>query len=461
MLANQTQLQRPPSTLRRVLSVWDLIGLGIGGIIGGGIFVITGMAAAQYAGPGIVLSFVLAGLAAGLIALIYAELTVHMPFAGPTYVQVTQILGAFPGWMVGWTMLLLSFVGGGILAGGWSAYLNVWLRGFGVELPAWASAPFGTTPEALINLPAVAIVWLLTCVAAVGIRWSALVNHLLVFLKLSVLLLFVGVGAAGSLSPAHWTPFLPFGWHGVLTGAGFVFYAYAGFEVIAGAVEETQNPGRDVPLGIIGAFSLCTLLYLAVSGVLTGLVPATRLGVPAPLIGALEENGYRWAGAVIGFGALCALSSVLLVSIIVQARMLFAMGRDALLPAAFATIHARWGTPFVATLFVGLLKSVAAAFFPVRPLAELATLGLLLGYGLMCCGLLVLRTRQPLLEVKVRGTGTLLTPLLGIGLCLLLSLGLSTQAWVWLGLWVGSGGILYWLTVRQKISCRPSSQAQE
>jgi APA family basic amino acid/polyamine antiporter len=194
--------------------------------------------------------------------------------------------------------------------------------------------------------------------------------------------------------------------------------------------------------------------------VLTGLVPATRLGVPAPLVSALEENGYRWAGAVIGFGALCALSSVLLVSIIVQARMLFAMGRDALLPAAFATIHARWGTPFVATLFVGLLKSVAAAFFPVRPLAELATLGLLLGYGLMCCGLLVLRTRQPLLEVKVRGTGTLLTPLLGIGLCLLLSLGLSAHAWVWLGLWVGSGGILYGLTVRQKIPCRPSSRVQ-
>jgi APA family basic amino acid/polyamine antiporter len=436
--------------LRQVLGVWDLTSLGIGAIVGAGIFVITGLAAAQYAGPAIVLSFVLAGFAAGLIALIYAELTVHLPAAGPTYAQVAQTLGAFPGWVVGWTMFLHAFVGGGILAGGWSAYLVVWLQGFGVRIPAWASAPPGTSPEALVNLPAVIIVWTLTGVAIVGIRSSALVTHLLVVLKLSVLLLFIGVGLIGGLQPAYWTPFLPFGWRGVLTGAGFVFYAYAGFEVVAGAAEEARNPRRDAPLGILGAFSFCLLLYLAVSGVLTGLAPSAQLGGPAPLVSALEMNGYRWASGIIAFGALCALTSVLLVGIIGNARVFFAMGRDRLLPEVFATLHARWSTPVIGTLVTGLLMSMAAAFFPVRPLAELATLGLLLGYALVCYGLIVLRIRQPSLEVKIHGTGNLFTPLLGISLCLLLGLGLSTQTWIWLGTWVGIGGLVYWLVVQRK-----------
>jgi APA family basic amino acid/polyamine antiporter len=450
-LLQQPAMPQSTSTLRRVLGVWDLTSLGVGATIGGGIFVITGLAAAQYAGPAVVLSFILAGLAASLIALIYAELAVHIPVAGPTYVQVTRTLGAFPGWVIGWTMFLLAFVGGGILAGGWSAYLLAWLHGFGVTVPAWASAPPGVTPEATINLPAVAIIWVLTVIAASGIRPSVLLTHLFVILKISVLLLFVGVGLIGGLSPAHWTPWLPFGWRGVLTGAGFVFYAYMGFEVIAGAVEEAHNPWRDVPLGIVGSFSFCALLYLAVSGVLTGLLPSAQLGVPAPLVHALEANGHRWASGIIAFGALCALASVLLVSIVAYARVFFAMGRDRLLPQVFAIIHPRWGTPIVATLVPGILMSVAAAFFPVRPLAELATLGRLLGYVLMCCGLIVLRVRKPPLPVRVRGTGTLFTPLLGIGLCLLLGLGLSMQTWVGLGIWVGVGGVIYGLALGRRV----------
>ncbi len=450
MPMGETLAPHPVLALRRVLGVWDLTSLGIGVIVGGGIFVITGLAAAQYAGPAIILSFVLAGVAAGLIALVYAELTVHLPAAGPTYAQVAQTLGALPAWVVGWNMFLRAFVGGGILAGGWSAYLVAWLRGFGVTIPAWASAPPGASPEALVNLPAVIIVWTLTGVAVVGIRSSTLVTHLLVVLKISVLLLFVGIGLIGGLQPAHWTPFLPFGWRGVLTGAGFVFYAYAGFEVVAGAAEEARNPRRDAPLGILGAFSFCALLYLAVSGVLTGLVPSSQLGVSAPLVSALETSGYRWAGGIIAFGALCALTSVMLVSIVGFARVFFAMGRDHLLPEIFASVHARWSTPVVGTLVTGLLMSVGAAFFPLRPLAELATLGLLLGYALVCCGLMVLRTHQPSLEVKIRGTGSRFTPLLGISLCLLLGLGLSAQTWVWLGMWVGVGGLVYWLAVRHK-----------
>lgn len=439
--------------LRRILGVWDLIGLGIGGIVGGGIFVITGLAAAQYAGPGIIFSFLLAGTAAGIIALVYAELAVHIPFAGPTYVHVAQTLGPFPGWIVGWLMLLLSFVGGGILAGGWSAYLVVWLKGFNIEPPAWACAPFGSSPEALINLPAALIVWTLTGIAAIDMRSGAVVNHLFVTLKLFVLLLFVSLGLLHGLSPAHWTPFLPFGWRGVLTGAGFVFYAFAGFEVIAGATEEAKDPERDVPLGIAGALAFCTVLYLLVSGVLTGLVPTAHLAGSAPLVTALEENGYHWAGKIIAFGALCALSSVLLVSLIAQSRILFAMGRDGLVPSVFGSLHPHLGTPFVATLTIGLLKSLAAAFFSVRSLAEFATLGLLLGYMLVCCGLITLRLRQPSV-VKIRGTGTLLTPFLGISLCALLSYGLSSQTWAWVGLWIGGGAVVYWFGVRPRIPLR-------
>jgi APA family basic amino acid/polyamine antiporter len=448
MPREQHTSSQPEFALRRVLGVWDLTSLGIGGIIGGGIFVITGLAAAQYAGPAIVLSFVLAGLAAGLIALVYAELTVHIPAAGPTYAQVAQLLGTFPGWVIGWLSFLLAFVGGGILAGGWSAYLVAWLRGFGLVIPTWASAPPGTAPEAIINLPAVAIVWLLTGVAAVGMRPSAVVTHLFVILKISVLLLFIGVGVSGGLTRAYWTPLLPFGWSGVLTGAGVVFYAYAGFEVIAGAAEEARNPGRDVPLGIIGAFSFCAVLYLVVSGVLTGLLPSAQLGVPAPLVSALEANGHLWASRIIGFGALCALTSVLLMAIVAYARIFFAMGRDRLLPPVFATVHPRWGTPIVATLIPGLLMSVTAAFFSVRPLAELATLGRLLGYMLMCWGLIVLRMHNPAPPVRVRGTGTLATPLSGLILCVLLGWGLSTTTWTRLGLWMGVGGIVYWLMSR-------------
>jgi len=379
-------------SLKRVLSALNLTMLGIGAIIGAGIFVLTGLAAALHAGPAVPLSFVVAAIACGLAGLCYAEMASTVPVAGSAYTYSYATMGEFVAWIIGWDLVLEYAMGAATVGVGWSGYFVSLLDYFGLHLPTavtsaplrWCTAadvsnavvacvqPGWNRTGSLFNLPAVLIVLLATTILVIGIRESAKVNNLIVILKLAVVVLFVIFGFQ-YINPDNWKPFIPpntgqfgsFGWSGILRGAGIIFFAYIGFDAVSTASQEAKNPGRDIPIGILASLAICTVIYIAVGLVMTGLVPFPKLNVASPLAFAAQATGVRWLPPIISIGAICGLSSVILVNMLAQSRIFYSMSRDGLLPPLFAKLHPRFRTPHVTTIITGVLVAIASGLFPI------------------------------------------------------------------------------------------------
>jgi len=413
--------EQPGQRLKKSLTAWDLTGLGIGGIIGTGIFVLIGTAVVgdDYrpgAGPGIVLSFVLSGLTCAFAALCYAELAAMLPVAGSAYTYSYATLGEFLAWITGWNLILEYGVACVVVAIGWSGYFNNILKTLGLHLPAWATHPPGVD-GGIINLPAAIIVLMVTLVLVRGMKESARATGVIVLIKIAVVLLFLLVGWS-SVDPANWSPFMPNGFAGVGAAAAIVFFAYIGFDAVSTTAEEAHNPQRDVPFGILTSLAICTVLYIAVAAVLTGLLPYRQIDIHAPVAEALRVLGFNWGAAVVAVGALAGITSVLFVMMIGQIRVFFAMSRDQLLGPWLSAVHPRFGTPHHATWVTGVGVAVMAAFVQIGEAADMTNIGTLFAFVLVCAGILVLRYTKPDLARPFRVPFMPWIPLLGMGACL-------------------------------------------
>jgi len=432
--------EKEKSGLKKTMGALDLTALGIGAIIGTGIFVLTGVAAAQYAGPGLVLSFIVSGVAAGLAALVYAELAAMIPVAGSAYTYSYAALGEFTGWLVGWNLMLEYMIALGAVAIGWSSYFADLLGTLGLRLPLVWTAPPGA--GGIINLPAILVVAAVAYLVVRGTRHSAEFNRGIVALKIMVILFFIILGAF-FVKTANWHPFLPFGTAGIFHGAAIIFFAYIGFDAVATAAEETTDPQRNVPLGIVGSLSVSTLLYIAVTIVLTGLVSYTALNTASPVATGLIAAGFPWAGAIIAVGALAGITSVLLVMTYAQSRILLAMGRDGLLPPLFTRVHPRFRTPYVSTVIVATVAAATAGFLPIGIVAQLANIGTLTAFIITSAGVIVLRRTRPDLPRPFKVPLYPYTPILSIIFCLYLVFNLPTLTWIRLAVWLAAGIAVY------------------
>ncbi len=427
--------------LKRVLGALDLTALGIGAIVGAGIFVMTGVGAKQ-AGPGLIASFMLAGVACSMAGLCYAEFASMIPVAGSAYSYSYATMGELVGWIIGWDLVLEYAVGAAAVASGWSGYLRVILDGLGLHIPqALARAP-GTAPGAIINLPALLIVFAISAVLYVGISESARFNSIIVAIKLTVIGIVIAVGAF-FVRPANWTPFAPFGFQGISAGAAYIFFAYIGFDAVSTAAEEVVDPGRDLPRGILGSLVICTLLYIAVSGVLTGMVPYARIDETAPLASAFLSRGLGYVAGVISVGAVAGLTSVLLVLLLGQSRIFFAMSRDGLLPPAFSRVHPRFRTPYIPTMITAVAVGIAAALLPIDKIAELTNIGTLFAFVLVCLGVWILRSLEPEMHRPFRTPLVPLVPILGVLFCAYLMMRLPLATWIRFVVWLATGLALY------------------
>lgn len=429
-------------SLKRRLGTFDLVTMGIGAIIGTGIFVLTGVAAARYAGPGAALSFVLAGIASALAALVYAELASTVPVAGSAYVYSYAGLGEIVAWIIGWDLILEYIVAAGAVSIGWSGYLVNLLEAAGIKLPVSITAP--PSQGGVCNLPAVGIVSLIATVLVLGTRRSALVNNIIVIIKLSVIVLFIVVGSL-RLNPDLWVPFLPFGFRGVIRGAAIVFFAYIGFDAVSTAAEEVRNPGRDLPVGVLGSLAVSSALYILVALVLTGIVSFRFLDVPSPLSFALLQLGLSWVSGIISVGALAGLSSVILVSIFGQSRVFFAMARDGLLPFGLARLHPRFKSPYLIIIITSAMVAVIGGFLPLGVVAELANIGTLAAFFIVSIGVIVLRYKQPHLSRPFKLPLFPLLPVLSATVSLYLMLQLPRITWLRFASWLLLGIIVYLL----------------
>lgn len=432
-------------SLKKSLRAVDLIAIGIGCIIGVGIFVLPGVQAAHNAGPGIILSFAIAAAACACSALCYAELAAMIPVAGSAYTYGYATLGEIFAWIIGWDLILEYMVAAILVSTGWSAYfVNMLSAGVGVHLPAaYTASPWDKTPG-LFNLPAVAIVLLLTFLLVRGIKESSRVNLFIVILKIAVILFFILL-TVWHVDPAKWSPFMPFGFTGVMTAAAIVFLAFVGFDAVSTTAEEAINPQRDMPIGIMGSLAVATVLYMAVSAIMTGVVPYQDLGVADPVALVLNRLGMPWASALVSVGAIAGITSVLLVLLMGQPRILFAMSRDQLLPPFLSNVHRRFKTPWVTTLITGGIVAVFAALTPIDVSSELCSIGTLFAFIIVCAGVLVLRYTRQDLPRPFRVPLFPVLPALGIVLCayLMLSLPLITW-WRFLG-WMVIGLLIYFL----------------
>jgi APA family basic amino acid/polyamine antiporter len=396
--------------LKREMGVWSVTALGIGAIVGTGIFVLTGKAAATSAGPAIVISFVLAGIVSGLAALCYAELASCVPVSGSAYTYVYATLGEPLAWIVGWGLILEYALGAATVAIGWSGYFSDFLRAtFGIALPkALSTNPFD---GGIVNLPALLIILAISALLIRGTQESATVNKAIVALKLCIVIFFIAIGI-GHINPANWHPFAPFGLGGIINGAGLVFFAYIGFDAVSTSAEEVKNPGRDLPRGIIGSLAVCTVLYIVVAGVLTGILAYPKLNVPSPVSYALIAIGLGWAGAIVAVGAIAGLTTVLLVLLYGQSRVFFAMSRDGLLPAFFSRIHPKYRTPYLSSALVGIVVAIVAAVAQLDVVADLVNIGTLAAFALVSIGVVVLRRQDPNLKRAFRCPGSPIVPIL-------------------------------------------------
>jgi APA family basic amino acid/polyamine antiporter len=426
--------------LKRTLNVVSITAMGIGAIVGTGIFVLTGVAAARYAGPGLILSFVVAGIVSGLAALCYAEFASVVPIAGSAYTYSYATLGELIAWIIGWDLILEYAVGAAAVSIGWSGYFTDLLHAVGIILPkALTISPFS---GGIVNLPAVIIILLITGLLIRGTSESSTVNTVIVAIKIAVILFFLVVGF-GHINPANWSPFLPFGPGGILRGASIIFFAYIGFDQISTAAEEARNPSRDLPLGIIFSLVICTILYILVTAVLTGLVSYRQLDVASPVSHALILLGMNAAGSIISVGAICGLTTVLLVLLFGQSRIFFSMSRDGLLPAFFSHVHTRFRTPYISTLLVGIVVALVAGFTPIDVVAELTNIGTLAAFVLVSLAVLILRRTQPDLHRAFRVPGVPVIPLLSIIASLVLIVSLPWITMLRFLIWLALGIIIY------------------
>jgi APA family basic amino acid/polyamine antiporter len=433
--------------------------LGVGGIIGTGIFVLTGVAAANHAGPALALAFILAGIGCTLAGLCYAEFAAMIPVSGSAYSYSYATLGEGIAWFIGWNLVLEYLFAVATVSVGWSGYLVSLLDQFGMHLPAYlSSAPFAkgagdldiVRTGALINLPAIFIVAVLATICYIGIRQSSAFNTVIVAIKVTVVLLFIFFGIA-YIAPENWHPFIPanegpgkYGWAGIATASGIIFFAYIGFDAISTAAQETKNPQRDMPIGILGSLVICTILYVVVALVLTGMVHYTELNVPAPVALAIDKHAaLAWMGLPIKLGALAGMTSVMLVMTLAQARIFLAMARDGLLWKPFAKVHPRFHTPSVGTVVTGVFAALIGGLFPVGILGEMVSIGTLAAFVTVCIGVLVLRYTRPDLPRPFRTPAPWITCIAGALICGFMMLSLGVGTWIRLVVWTIVGAVIY------------------
>lgn len=472
--------------LRRALGPINLVMLGIGAIIGAGIFVITGAAASQYAGPAIVISFVIAGLACAFAGLCYSEFASLIPIAGSAYTYGYATLGELIAWIIGWDLILEYAFGASTVASGWSGYVVSFLQDYGIHIPPQLTATPGTElvlynnrwellgkimpalqqagidpaslPHAtgLFNLVAFLGIAAVTAILVVGIRESANVTSAIVILKVAIVLAFIAIAGAFALAhpatvAANWDPFLPentgkfgeYGWSGVVRAAGVIFFAYIGFDAVSTAAQEAKNPQRDMPIGILGSLAICTVLYIAVSGLLTGIVDYKALGVPDPVAVGIDATGVKWGSFLVKAGAVLGLFSVMMVLLLGQSRVFFSMSRDGLLPPWAGRVHPKFRTPIVSTVLVGLLVGGFAALIPISVLGELVSIGTLLAFVIVCGGVWLLRVRQPDLPRPFKTPLVPLVPILGMAVSVLMMAALPGDTWIRLVVWLLIGFAIY------------------
>jgi basic amino acid/polyamine antiporter, APA family len=458
-------------TLKRVLGPVDLVTLGIGAIIGTGIFVLTGQAAAAHAGPAIVLSMILAGVASALAGLCYAEFASTVPIAGSAYTYGYATLGEFVAWIIGWDLILEYALGAATVAVGWSGYLVSILHDFGIQFPAALSAAPGTlvtladgsAVTAVFNLPAVLITAIVATLLVIGIQESARVNAVIVVVKVAVVLMVI-VGGLAFINSANWTPFIPpnegefgkFGYSGILRASGVIFFAYIGFDAVSTAAQEAKNPQKDMPIGILGSLVVCTILYVLVSAVIVGLVPYTSLGVPAPMAVAIDAAkvqsvGTAWAGLfsvmpfLVKLGAIAGLSSVMVVMLLGQTRVFFSMANDGLMPPWANRVHPKFRTPHITTILTGVAVAIAAGFTPINILGELVSIGTLLAFVIVSLGIMVLRVKRPDLPRPFKTPAVFIVAPAAALVSLGLMAGLPLDTWLRLIIWMVIGVVVYFL----------------
>jgi APA family basic amino acid/polyamine antiporter len=454
----ELRLEAERGTLRRSLGRLNLTALGVGSIIGTGIFVLTGTAASQNAGPALVISMVIAGVACAFAGLCYAELASMIPVAGSAYTYAYATVGELFAWIIGWDLILEYALSMSTIAVGWSGYFVSLMRDLGWEVPAAMTAspgvavalPGGGVVAGAFNVPAAVIVVLVTALLVIGIRESANTNTLLVIIKSVVLVIFVAAGLA-YVRRENLTPFVPpntgefghFGWSGVLRGSAVMFFAYIGFDAVSTAAQEAKNPQRDLPFGILVSLALCTVLYIAVAIVLIGIVPYTKLNVADPIAVGIEATGLTWFSPVVKVSALFGLFSTMLVQLLGQTRIFFSMSRDGLLPGLFGRVHPRFRTPHLSTLLTGSVVALAAGLLPLTTLSQLVSMGTLLAFTLACVGIVILRRTAPDLERPFRTPGMPWVPLLGALTCVAQMVGLPLATWARLFIWLALGMVVY------------------
>ncbi|MBI5630631.1 MAG: amino acid permease [Elusimicrobia bacterium] len=471
-LAMLYEEMKQDNRLRRVLGPVQLTSLGVGCIIGTGIFVLTGVAAHDKAGPALVLSFMVAGLACVLAALCYAEFASMVPVAGSAYTYAYATLGEIFAWIIGWDLVLEYTVASATVAHGWSHYFQDFIGIFGLKIPhILANAPFDFNPASghlvatgtWFDFPAIVIAGIITAILVIGIQESATINTAMVITKVIIVFFVIAVGAF-YVDPKNWFPFAPFGYTGVslfgktlmgqtgaggeplgmLAGSAMIFFAYIGFDSVSTHAEEAKNPQRDVPIGIIVSLVLCTVLYIAVAAVLTGMVPYNKINIDAPVSDAFRQVGLPWAQFLISLGAIAGITSVLLVLMLSQPRVFLAMARDGLVPESiFGAVHPRFKTPWKSTILTGIVVALLGAFVPLRILAELVNIGTLLAFVIVCAAVLIMRKSQPDAPRPFRCPMVPLLPVMGILLCLLLMFSLPAENWIRLVVWLLLGFGIY------------------
>ncbi|MGQ8967826.1 amino acid permease [Bacillus subtilis] len=440
--------QSKSKSLARTLSAFDLTLLGIGCVIGTGIFVITGTVAATGAGPALIISFILAGLACALAAFCYAEFSSSIPISGSVYSYSYVTLGELLAFLIGWDLMLEYVIALSAVATGWSSYFQSLLAGFNLHIPAALTGAPGSTPGAVFNLPAAVIILLITAIVSRGVKESTRFNNVIVLMKIAIILLFIIVGI-GYVKPDNWSPFMPFGMKGVILSAATVFFAYLGFDAVSNASEEVKNPQKNMPVGIISALAVCTVLYIAVSLVLTGMMPYAKLNVGDPVSFALQFVGQDAVAGIISVGAIIGITTVMLALLYAQVRLTFAMSRDGLLPGLFAKVHPSFKTPFRNTWLTGIVAAGIAGFINLGTLAHLVNMGTLAAFTVISIAVIVLRKKHPEIKASFRVPFVPVVPIISAGICIWFMYSLPGVTWLSFVIWIAVGTLVYFLYSRK------------
>ncbi|MBN6185634.1 amino acid permease [Aneurinibacillus sp. BA2021] len=428
--------------LQKTLGASDLVLLGVGAIVGTGIFILPGTVAATHSGPAIIFSFIIAAIVCALAGMCYSEFSSSVPVTGSAYTYGYIVFGEGIAWLVAWALVLEYGLAAASVATGWSSYLSAFLKGFDIVIPKAISGPFNPAEGTYLNVPAIAIILAIGFLLTRGVRESARLNRIMVFIKVGVILLFIGVGMF-YVKPVHWQPFMPFGIQGVMSGAALVFFAYLGFDAVSSAAEEVRNPQRDLPIGIIGSLLLCTLLYVTVSLVLTGMIPYTELNVSDPVSFAMQLIHHDWVAGIISLGAVFGMMTVILVMVYGGTRLLYALGRDGLLPKVMCELNAKYKTPVKNTWIFTALIAFCAGIVPLSKLAELVNMGTLLAFTIVSIGVIFLRRDKRIPSGGFKVPFFPVLPLCSFLLCLFLITQLSLHTWIACGIWFIIGLFVY------------------